>query len=78
MVRIIGTSDKVTVQGWFGSANNHVEQIRTVDGNKTLLSSQVQNLVTVMAAMAVPAAGQTSLTEAQHAALDAVIAASWG
>ena len=77
VVSIIGTSDKVTVQDWFSSANNQVEQIRTADGNHTLLSGQVQNLVTAMAALTVPTAGQTSLTVAQHAALDAVIAASW-
>ena len=77
VVSIIGTNDKVTVQDWFSSANNHVEQIRTVDGNHTLLDSDVQALVTAMAGLTPPASGQTSLTVEQHAVLDGVIAASW-
>ena len=55
---------------------NHVEQFKTSDG-KTLLDSQVQNLVNAMSAFAPPAAGQTSLPSNYHAALDSVIAANW-
>ena len=75
LINVIGTNDKVTVQDWYSSANNRVEQIRTEDGNHVLLDSQVQSLVSAMAAMSVPTT--TTLTVAQHTALDAVIAASW-
>jgi hypothetical protein len=43
----------------------------------TLLATEVQALVTAMASFAPPAVGQTSLTTAQHQALDGVIAANW-
>jgi hypothetical protein len=53
-----------------------VEQFKTSDG-KTLLDSQVQNLVQAMASFAPPAVGQTSLTPVQQTALAPVIAANW-
>lgn len=53
-----------------------MEQFRTADG-QTLLDSQVQALVSAMAAFAPPAQGQTTLPEAYQAALAPVIAASW-
>jgi len=54
----------------------HVEQLKTADG-KTLLDSQVQNLVAAMSSLTPPAAGQTSLSADYHSKLDAVIAANW-
>ncbi|SIP94498.1 hemolysin-type calcium-binding protein [Aquipseudomonas alcaligenes] len=75
-VSIIGTSDKLTVKDWYLGNAYHVEQFKTADG-KTLLDSQVQNLVNAMAAFAPPAAGQTSLPENYQASLASVIAANW-
>ena len=75
LVSIIGTSDSVTVQDWYSGNAYHVEEIKTVDGAKTLTDANVQNLVTAMAAMSVPTT--TTLTPAQHAALDVIIAANW-
>jgi hypothetical protein len=56
----------------------HVEQFitRASDG-KTLLDSQVQNLVSAMAGFAPPAAGQTTLTAAYQTSLAPVFAANW-
>ena len=54
----------------------HVEQFKTSDG-KTLLDSQVQNLVNAMAAFAPPAAGQSTLPAAYATALTPVLAANW-
>jgi hypothetical protein len=54
----------------------HVEQFKTSDG-KTLLDSQVQNLVSAMAGFAPPAAGQTTLSASYATALAPVIAANW-
>lgn len=76
-VSIIGASDKIIVQNWYLGAARHVERIETVAGNKTLLDTNVENLVTAMASMTPPPLGQTVLTAAQHAQLDAVIAANW-
>lgn len=76
-VSIIGTNDKATVQNWYSGAAYHVEQFKTVDGNKTLLDSQVQNLVSAMAAFTPPAAGQTTLPSNYATALAPVIAANW-
>ncbi len=75
-VSIIGTSDKLTVKDWYLGNAYHVEQFKTAEG-KTLLDSQVQNLVNAMAAFAPPAAGQTSLPENYQTALTSVIATNW-
>lgn len=74
-VDVIGTSDKVTIDNWFLSADRQVESIQA--GGKEIYNSSVINLVNAMAGMTAPAAGQTTLTAAQHAALDPVIAANW-
>ena len=75
-VSVIGTADKLTIKDWYASNANHVEQFKASNG-KTLLDSNVQNLVNAMASFAPPAAGQTSLSSNYHAALDSVIAANW-
>jgi Ca2+-binding RTX toxin-like protein len=75
-VSIIGTTDKFTLNNWYLGNQYHVEQFKTSDG-KTLLDSQVQNLVQAMASFAPPPVGQTTLTAAQQTALAPVIAANW-
>jgi len=75
-VSIIGTTDKFTMTNWYLGNQYHVEQFKTSDG-KTLLDSQVQNLVSAMAAFAPPPAGQTTLTGTAAATLAPVIAANW-
>ncbi|WP_310446220.1 calcium-binding protein [Thiobacillus sp.] len=74
---IIGTSDKLVIQDWYLGSANHVEQFKTTDGAKTLLDSNVQNLVNAMASFAPPAAGQTSLPTDYQTSLAPVIAANW-
>ena len=75
-VSIIGASDKFNISNWYSGAANHVEQFKTSDG-KPLLDSQVQNLVSAMAAFAPPAAGQTTLPANYATALAPVLAANW-
>jgi Ca2+-binding RTX toxin-like protein len=75
-VSIIGTSDKLTMNNWYLGNQYHVEQFKTSNG-KTLLDSQVNNLVNAMAAFAPPAAGQTTLPDNYAASLSPVIAANW-
>lgn len=76
-ITIIGTSDQVTINNWYLGSSHHVEQIKTVDGNKVLLDSHVENLVAAMASLTPPPLGQMTLTTAEHIALDSVIAANW-
>jgi Ca2+-binding RTX toxin-like protein len=75
-VSIIGTGDRVTVSNWYGGSQYHVEQFKTADG-KTLLDSQVENLVSAMASLSPPLAGQTTLNPNYQAELNPVIAANW-
>lgn len=75
-VSVIGTADKLTIQNWYSSSANNVEQFRTADGH-VLLDSQVENLVQAMAAFAPPAAGQTTLPQTYQSALAPVLAANW-
>ena len=74
VLQIIGTTDKMTIKDWYSGNADHVEQIKTAAGD-TLFDTQVQNLVNAMAGMTVPST--TTLTIAQHAVLDPVIAANW-
>jgi Ca2+-binding RTX toxin-like protein len=76
-VSIIGTADKLVIKDWYLGTANHVEQLKTTDGAKTLLDSNVQNLVNAMASFAPPAAGQSTLPQDYQTALAPVIAANW-
>lgn len=75
-ISLVGTQDGVTLQNWYLGNQYHIEQFKTSDG-KTLLDSQVQNLVSAMAAFSPPAAGQTTLSASYAAALSPVIVANW-
>ncbi|BCO27531.1 hypothetical protein MIZ03_2419 [Rhodoferax lithotrophicus] len=75
-ISIVGSNDKLVIQDWYLGSQYHVEQFKTSDG-KTLLDSQVQNLVSAMAGFAPPAAGQTTLTAAYQTTLAPVLAANW-
>jgi Ca2+-binding RTX toxin-like protein len=75
-VSVIGSSDKVTIGNWYSGSAYRVEQFKTADG-ETLLDSQVENLVSAMAAFSPPGAGQTTLPQSYQDQLGAVIAANW-
>jgi len=74
-VRIIGSNDRMLVQGWFKGTAYQVEQFKAGDG-KTLLNTQVNNLVNAMAGFGSAAAGQT-LPASYQAALSPTLAANW-
>jgi Ca2+-binding RTX toxin-like protein len=74
---IIGTDDRLMIQDWYLGSAYRVEEFKTSDGNMTLLSSQVENLVSAMASFAPPAAGETALPTHYQDALASVIAANW-
>ena len=76
-VSIIGTGDKLIIDDWYAGTQHHVEQFKTTDSARTLLDSNVENLVNAMAAFAPPAAAQTTLPPDYQATLAPVIAANW-
>ena len=75
-VAVIGTTTKALVKNWFGGAANQIEEIRAGDG-KVLLNTEVQNLVSAMAAFSTRPAGSTMLTGPEQAVLTGVLAANW-
>jgi Ca2+-binding RTX toxin-like protein len=75
-VRIMGSNDRALVQGWYKGTAYQVEQFKAGDG-KTLLNTQVNNLVNAMAAFAPPAAGLITLPANQQSALSPTLAANW-
>jgi len=75
-IDVIGTDNRLTISNWYASSGYRVEQFKTNDG-KTLLDSQVQNLVDAMASFSPPAAGQTTLPNSHQNGLNTVLAANW-
>ena len=75
-VSVIGTGDKLGISSWYVGGQHRIEQFKSSDG-RTLLDSQVQNLVSAMAAFAPPPMGQTTLPTAYASALAGVLAANW-
>ncbi|MCD6060049.1 MAG: hypothetical protein K0S16_360 [Moraxellaceae bacterium] len=79
-VSVIGTSDRLTIQNWYGAAgggnDSHVETLRAGDGY-TLDHSQVDALVAAMASFAPPAAGETTLSQSYQEALAPTLASTW-
>jgi len=75
-VSVIGSQDKVSINNWYSGDAYHVGQFVSADG-KTLMESQVQNLVNAMAAFGVPTGGESNLTYEQRQQLEVVIAANW-
>jgi len=54
-----GQTDKLIVNNWYVSAANQIEEFRLSDGS-AVLASQVQGLISAMAAFSAPAAGSSS------------------
>ncbi|WP_443192076.1 calcium-binding protein, partial [Pseudomonas indica] len=75
-IQLSGTSDSLLIRDWYKGSAHHVERFDSADG-RTLLDSQVQNLVDAMAAFGAPAGGLSSLPDTQRMQLETVIAANW-
>ncbi|MDH6168921.1 Ca2+-binding RTX toxin-like protein [Variovorax boronicumulans] len=75
-VSVIGGSDQFLIDDWYLGSQYRVEQFKT-NGGKSLLDSQVQNLVQAMAAFSPPSAGQTTLPSNYQTSLAPTLAASW-
>ena len=74
---VYGPNDQIMIQNWFGGASNQVETIQT-DKGRTLLSSQVNQLIDAMAGFS-SNNGMTwdQGTTAKPEEVAAVVAASW-
>ncbi|TAN47210.1 MAG: hypothetical protein EPN26_14220, partial [Rhodospirillales bacterium] len=76
VVSVIGTGDKVVIDDWYHGREHRIASIETSDG-QVLLDTQVDNLVSAMAAFAPPGMGQTTLPQNYQDQLAPVIAANW-
>jgi Ca2+-binding RTX toxin-like protein len=76
-VSVIGSSDRLTLAGWFGGGPGAIEEL-ALDSGERLLASRVPGLIEAMASFAPPGAGETSLPKEYRPALEPVLAASWG
>ncbi len=77
-VSILGTTDKLVIKDWYLGTAEHVEQFKTTDGSKTLLDTNVYQLVDAMAAFAAPPAVTTMPTnDPVYSNVVQVIAANW-
>lgn len=78
VLKQIGTTDSVTIEGWYASSNNRIEKIVAGGDGKTLSSANVNALVTAMAAFTPPSSlGVFSIEPALEAQLSKVLASSW-
>ena len=75
-VSVIGTTDKVTVSGWYLSTDRQVEAFE-LDNGQRLWSDEVHLLVQAMSAYAPPPQGQVTLVGSYEANLGGLIAATW-
>lgn len=75
-VSIIGTMDKVVINGWYLGSANHVERFRTSDG-LTLHDRQADDLVNATAGYAPPGVGEFLLPPDYAAILDPIITSHW-
>ncbi len=76
-INIIGSNQHVDINSWFsGSGPTNTLVIAAADGKQLTLTSQVNALVSAMAAFAPPAAGSTTLPN-NETAVQTAIAANW-
>src|SRR3990167_5068533 len=76
-IGIINTNDWLTIDDWYATDGNKVEQFNTVDDGFALLQSQIQQLVAAMAVFDVQAAGNLYVPQADLDVVQPVIAAAW-
>jgi Ca2+-binding RTX toxin-like protein len=73
---IVGTNDKLVVSNWYLGDAYRVEQFVTSDG-MILLDTQVEALVSAMAAFSPPAGVGSIISQEVRDQLQPVLAASW-
>jgi len=75
-IDILGSDDSITINKWFKKDRFHIEEIHLASG-ETLLDSQVQQLVDVMASFSVPVSGEASWSSDIKDQVEPVLAAVW-
>ena len=75
-VSTIGTTDKISITGWYAATGASIEEFRMADG-RVLLGSNVQKLVQAMAGLTPPPLGQLTLPAGTAATLAPVLAQNW-
>jgi Ca2+-binding RTX toxin-like protein len=75
VLQVLGSTDGVTIEGWFNGEANQVETITA--GGKTLTNGRVQALVSAMSTLAAPGAGQTTLPASYQTQLASALATAW-
>lgn len=75
-VQVVGTSDKLTVTGWYASNANKLDTIETSDG-AVLKQSMVDQLVQAMAGFSPPAAGTMTIDDTNYQQVNGAITAAW-
>jgi len=76
VMNIVGSSDSVTVQNWYGGANQKLDRIQLANGTYAT-TSDVEALRSAMSAFNPPPLGQTTLDPTVAQALAPTLAASW-
>jgi hypothetical protein len=72
----IGTTEGVSIKNWYANSFQQVERFRSGDG-KVLSNTNVDALVSAMAAFSPPLIGHNSLPSNYLSVLNPVIAANW-
>jgi Ca2+-binding RTX toxin-like protein len=75
VIQRIGTSDKVTIQGWYAGKGNQIELISA--NGKSLSNDRVEGLVQAMSTLTPPAAGQTTLPANYQTQLAGALTTAW-
>ena len=73
---IVGTNDKLILNNWYLGSNYQVEQFKT-DNGKVLLNTQVESLVSAMAAFSPPVGEGAVVSQTVHDQLQPVLVANW-
>ncbi len=75
-IDVIGTSDRVSIAGWYKGPGHQVEEIQAADG-LSLANGQIDQLAAAMASFNPPVAGELTLSSEQQEQLAPVLAAAW-
>ncbi|MEK6770996.1 MAG: calcium-binding protein, partial [Pseudomonadota bacterium] len=76
VVRVLGTSDGMTIEDWYNLERKPIEEFETADGSE-LEGKQIERLVQAMAQFAPSLSADGTLPTDQQQELNAVIAAAW-
>lgn len=75
VISVLGQNEKVTLNGWY--TNTYAVFGETQAGNHQIVASDVNRLVSAMAAFSPPTASQTALTTQEQQQLQPLLASVW-